>query len=182
MRVEVEAGSPESVEADVLAAPQLASEPVGGALAALDGSLRRRLDGLMEQGEVSGKLKTAPLVHLDGELKAARLAIAGIGAREAVDADTLRTAAGTVAREARGFATSIAWLLDETLPLPPAEQARAIVDGTLLGSYDPGRWKSSAGESRLERLVIVSADVAAGEAALRAGAVAEWANRARDLA
>ena len=100
MRVELEAGTPESVVADVLVAPQAAAEPPTGALAALDGSLRRRLDGLMEQGEVSGKLKTAPLVHLDGELKAARLAIAGIGTREALDADTLRTAAGTVAREA----------------------------------------------------------------------------------
>ena len=182
MRVELEAGTPESVVADVLVAPQAAAEPPTGSLAALDGSLRRRLDGLMEQGEVSGKLKTAPLVHLDGELKAARLAIAGIGAREAVDADTLRTAAGTVAREARGFATSIAWLLDETLPLPPAEQARAIVDGTVLGSYDPGRWKSSAEPHRLERLLIVSGEPAVAEAVRRAGVVAEWTNRARDLA
>ena len=182
MRVEVEAGSPESVEADVLAAPQVAAEPLGSPLAALDGRLRRRLDALTEQGEVNGKLKTAPLVHLDGELKASRLAVAGVGTRETVDADALRTAAGTVAREARGFATSIAWLMDESLPLRPAEQARAIVDGTLLGSYDPGRWKSSPDENRLERLVIVSADAAAGQAALRAGVVAGWANRARDLA
>src|SRR5256714_15559016 len=135
MRVELEAGTPESVVADVLVAPQAAAEPPTGALAALDGSLRRRLDGLMEQGEVSGKLKTAPLVHLDGELKAARLAIAGIGAREAVDADTLRTAAGTLAREARGFARTIAWLLDDSLTLSLPEQARAIVDGALPRSY-----------------------------------------------
>src|SRR5256714_8441621 len=112
MGVDLEAGTPESVVADVLVAPQAAAEPPAGALAALDGRLGRRLHGLMEQGEVSGKLKTAPLVHLDGELKAARLALAGIGTREGVDADVLRTAAGTVAREARGFANSIAWLLD----------------------------------------------------------------------
>jgi leucyl aminopeptidase len=140
------------------------------------------LERLAEQGEITGKLKTAPFVHMDGQLKAARLALPGIGAREAVDADALRTAAGTLAHEVRGYARTIAWLLDDSLPLPPAEQARAIVDGTLLGSYDPGRWKSSSEPQRLESLVIVSGDDAVGEVARRAGIVAEWANRARDLA
>src|SRR5436190_1004885 len=183
MRVEVEAGAPESVETDVLAAPQLAAEPLSSRLAAFDGRLGDLLSRLVEDGEAAGKLKTAPLVHLNGELKADRLAVAGVGAREALDADALRTAAGTVAREAREFAASIAWLLDDTLPLPPAEQACAIVDGTLLGSYDPGRrWKSAGDASRLERLIIVTSDEGAAEAAGRAGVVAAWANRARDLA
>src|SRR5438094_5808727 len=155
MRVEVEAGSPESVEADVLAAPLLASEGLNGPVAALNGRLGGLLGRLAEQGEITGKLKTAPLIHVDGELEAARLALPGVGAREAFDADALRTAAGTLSREARGFAQTVVWLLDESLPLSPAEQARAIVDGTLLGSYDPGRWKSSAEAPRLERLVIV---------------------------
>ena len=182
MRVEVEAGSPESVEADVLAAPLLASAPLTGPVAALNGRLGERLAELVEQGEVSGKLQTAPLLHLNGELKAGRLAIAGIGAREALDADSVRTAAGTVAREARGFARSIAWLLDESLPLSAAEQARAIVDGTFLGSYDPGRWKSSPQAPRLELLTIISSDADARAAARRAAVVAQWTNRARDLA
>jgi leucyl aminopeptidase len=182
MRVEVQAGSPESVESDVLAAPLLAAEGVTGPAAVLNDRLGELLSRLAGQGELTGKLKTAPLVHLDGELKATRLALAGIGAREAVDADALRTAAGTLAREARGYARSIAWLLDDSLSLSPAEQARAIVDGTLLGSYDPGRWKTSPEPDRLESLVIVSGDASVGEAARRAGVVAEWANRARDLA
>src|SRR2546421_2900376 len=182
MRVEVQAGSPESVESDVLAAPLLAAEGLTGPVALLNDRLGGLLSRLAEQGELTGKLKTAPLVHLDGELKATRLALAGIGAREAVDADALRTAAGTLAREARGFAGTIAWLLDDSLTLSLPEQARAIVDGTLLGSYDPGRWKTSPEPDRLETLVIVSGDASVGEAARRAGVVAEWANLARDLA
>jgi len=182
MRVEVQAGSPESVEADVLAAPLLFAEGLTGPVADLNVRLGGLLERLAEQGEITGKLKTAPFVHMDGQLKAARLALPGIGAREAVDADALRTAAGTLAHEVRGYARTIAWLLDDSLPLPPAEQARAIVDGTLLGSYDPGRWKSSSEPQRLESLVIVSGDDAVGEVARRAGIVAEWANRARDLA
>jgi leucyl aminopeptidase len=182
MRVEVQAGSPESVESDVLAAPLLAAEGLTRPVAALNDRLGGLLERLVEQGEISGKLKTAPFVHVDGELKAARLALPGIGAREAVDADALRTAAGTLAHEVRGYARTVAWLLDDSLPLAAAEQARAIVDGTLLGSYDPGRWKSSRRSQRLESLVIVSDDAAVGEATRRAGIVAEWANRARDLA
>src|SRR6185369_16862638 len=170
MRVEVQAGSPESVEADVLAAPLLFAEGLTRPVADLNVRLGGLLERLAEQGEITGKLKTA------------RLALPGIGAREAVDADALRTAAGTLAHEVRGYARTIAWLLDDSLPLPPAEQARAIVDGTLLGSYDPGRWKSSSEPQRLESLVIVSGDDAVGEVARRAGIVAEWANRARDLA
>jgi leucyl aminopeptidase len=182
MRVDVEPEAPQSVEADVLAAPQVASEPLSSQLAGLNGRLGDLLERLVAQGEAAGKLKTAPLVHLNGELKAARLAVAGLGARDALDADALRTAAGTVAREAREFAVTIAWLLDDSLPLSPAEQARAIVDGTLLGAYDPGRWKSNGTEVRLERLVIVSQDEAAAGATDRAGIVAGWTNRARDLA
>src|SRR5438552_13902715 len=101
MRVEVQAGSPESVESDVLAAPLLAAEGLTGPVAALNGRLGGLLARLAEQGEITGKLKTAPFVHVEGELKAARLALPGIGAREAVDADALRTAAGTLAHEAR---------------------------------------------------------------------------------
>src|SRR6266496_5246436 len=101
MRIEVEAGSPESVEADVLAAPLIASEALDGPVAALNGRLGGLVARLAEQGEITGKLKTAPVVHVDGELKAARLALPGIGARGAVDADALRTAAGTLAHEAR---------------------------------------------------------------------------------
>jgi leucyl aminopeptidase len=181
MRVEIAAGTPESVEADVLAAPLSAGTELNGPLAQLDERLNGLLRRLADEGELDGKLRSAPLVHMNGGLRAARIAAAGIGEREAVDSDTLRTAAATVVREA-GFAGTVAWLLDDALPLSPAEQARAIVDGTLLGSYDPGRWKSDGGRSRLERLLLVSDDDAVAAAAARAATVATWANRARDLA
>jgi leucyl aminopeptidase len=181
MRVSVEPGSSESVDADVLAAP-VATGELQGAAAQLDERLHGLLGRLVAEGEVSGKLDAAPLVHLNGELKAARLAAAGVGPADEVDADALRTAAGRVAREARGFAGTLAWLVDESLPLSPPEQARAIVDGTVLGAYDPGRWKSDQHTPRLESLLLVSDDPAVDKAARRAGIVAEWTNRARDLA
>ncbi|HEX6490411.1 MAG TPA: leucyl aminopeptidase [Gaiellaceae bacterium] len=181
MRVEVEPGSPEAVETDVLAAPLLAGEGLGGLPAELDERLGGLLGKLAADGELNGKLKSAPLVHVNGGLRAARVALAGVGAPEALDADALRTAAAAVIREA-DFASSIAWLLDDSLSLTAAEQARAIVDGTILGGYDPGAWKSEETGPRLERLLLVSADPEVAEQARRASRVAEWTNRARDLA
>jgi leucyl aminopeptidase len=182
MRVDVEAGSPESVDADVLAAPLLAAEPANKPVAALNDRLGGLLAKLVDEGELSGKLKTAPILHVDAELNAARLAIAGIGPCDTVDPDALRTAAATVARETRDYASTVAWLLDESLPLSPAVQARAIVDGTILGAYDPGGWKSDEETPRLEGLAIVSGDSAVAAAARRAAVVANWTNRARELA
>ena len=98
-----------------------------------------------------------------------------------MNADSLRTAAAAVARKAVAFGGTIAWLLDDSLPLEPAEQARAVADGVILGSYDPGRWKTQRPKRReIERVVLVTgADLATD--ADRAGRVATWTNRARDL-
>src|ERR671936_2507951 len=181
MRVDVEAASLEQVDADVLAAPAREG-PLAGAAAALDLRLNGLLGRLADEGEVRRDANAVSVVHVDGDLAAHRVAVAGVGRADALDADALRTAAGAVARATREYAGAVAWLIDDSLPLAPAEQARAIVDGTLLGSYDPGRWKhANCRPRRLERLVLVS-DEAGPPAADRAGIVAGWANRARDLA
>src|SRR5205085_949889 len=100
-----------------------------------------------------------------------------------IDGDTLRTAAGAVARAAGRVGGTVAWLLGPGLELPPAEQARAIVDGTVLGAYEPGRWKTNGRRPKpIERIVLVGSGEGVEEAASRAARVAEWANRARDLA
>jgi leucyl aminopeptidase len=77
----------------------------------------------------------------------------------------------------------VAWVVDRELDLPAAEQARTAVDGLVLGSYDPGRWKGEGAEARpFERLLLVGGDRGVLAAAERAVRVAEAANRARELA
>jgi leucyl aminopeptidase len=182
MRLEIEPGAPESVEADVLAAPLAADAKLSGRAAALDERLNGALARLATDGEASGKLNSSALLHVDGTLGSSRVALAGVGPRDAIDADALRTAAAAVVRDA-DFAGAVAWLLDPALDLPLAEQARAIVDGTVLGSYEPGRrWKREPKRRPLERLVLVTDDAEAQAAAKRAAVVAEWTTRARDLA
>ena len=116
----------------------------------------------------------ATLLHVDGR----RIAVAGLG--EEIDADAFRTAAAAVARLLRSVGGSVAWLLDETQAVGAEEQARAVVDGFVLGGYDAGRWKSHDTRREIERLVFVGPETI-GDDAARAATVAEWANRARDL-
>jgi leucyl aminopeptidase len=180
MQVEVQAVAPEEVEADVLAVPV----PAGGgdgALARLDGPLDGLLTRLVAEGELRDEIGRAALVHVDGKVGARRVAGAGVGPRERVDADTLRTAAATVVHVAGEFAERIAWAIDDSLPVPPAEQARALVDGTLLGAYDPARWKRDGEPPKVATLVLCGEAGGLAEATARAATIAEWTNRARDL-
>ena len=180
MQVEVQEVAPEEVEADVLAVPFAGGRGLDAAAAKLDEALEGLLAGLTREGELREELGTARLVHVDGRLRSRRVAVAGIGELAQVDADALRTAAASVAREAGEFARTVAWVLDDSLPLTLEEQARAVVEGTVLGSYDPARWKHEEPKSKLETLVLCGDDAVA-ETAGRTARIAEWTNRARDL-
>ncbi len=139
----------------------------------------KRVAELLTSGEASSEFGETTLVHVDGGTK--RIAVAGLGTH--VDAQAISTAVGKAAREARRVGGTIAYLVDESLPLSAGEQARAAVDGLVLGTYDPAQWRSEKrdGSKAFEQLVLVGADDAAGRAAERELRVAEWANRARDL-
>ena len=184
--VAVEVKLPGQIEPDVLALPipEDADAALSNGARILDERLTGRLQRLAQDGELRGELGETLVLHTDGELRARRVAIAGIGKAENLDADALRTAAAAVARATSEVGGTLAWLLDETLPLPLDEQARAVVEGVVLGSYRPGRWKTDDREPRpIERIVLCTADdTALAEAAARTARVARWVNWARDLA
>src|SRR5207237_7951401 len=138
---------------------------------ALDETLRGRLESLASAGELSGEPGEAVLVHVEEDgLGVPRVAAAGLGPRDELDADAIRTAAGAVARSAGRFGGPIARPLGPSLDLPPAEQARAAVEGAVLGAYEPGRWKTSKRRPHtLEPIVLVRQGNGVAEAAARAG-------------
>jgi len=178
MQVEVQAVAPEEVEADIVAVPLAGGDGLSGAAAALDSALDGLLGRLAGDGELRGEAGRAAIVHVDGKLGTGRVAVAGLGDR--LDADALRTAAAAVAHETSAFAETLAWVLDDSLPVPAEEQVRAIVEGTAIGAYDTARWKHDDPKSKLSRLVLISSGDLA-ETASRAATVAAWTNRARDL-
>jgi leucyl aminopeptidase len=178
----VEIALPGQAGADAIALP--VAQPLGGnGSRVLDEKLGGRLAKLSESGELRGERGEQVLLHLNGELEAPRLVTAGVGKREEVDADALRTAGSAAATALSRVGGTLVWLLDESLPVPLPEQAAALVEGTILGAYSPGHWKSEEETQALERIVVGTADdPAIQEAVDRAAIVAEQANRARDLA
>ena len=180
MRVELSSGDAESVEADVLAVPLAdPAPPLPPAVSRLDERLDGRLSRVTEEESVAKTRGQTAVLHLDS----GRVVATGLGPGAALDPDAVRTAAAGVARATSRVGGTVAWVVDAGLELPATEQARAAVDGLVLGAYDPGRWKANGDRPRpFERLVLIGADQSALTAAERAVRVAEAANRARDLA
>ncbi len=167
MVVEVAARPP----GDATLALAIADPPV------LAADLPAGLGDAVESGEASTERGRARLLRLPDRPVVA----AGAGPQAEVDADVLRDAAAAAALELRATTGGdLAWRLDGALPLTAAEQVRAVVEGVLLGGYDPGAWKSGGRESPPGRLVIVTESDVQADAA-RAEVVARWTNEARDV-
>jgi leucyl aminopeptidase len=180
MQVELSSEDAESVEADVLGVPLAdPAPPLPPPVSRLDDRLDGRLARVAEEEDVAKNRGQTAVLHTDR----GRVVAAGLGPGAALDPDAVRTAASGVARATSRVGGTVAWVLDSGLDLPLAEQARAAVDGLVLGGYDPGRWKANGDRPRpFERLLLIAADEGALAAAERAAQVAAAANRARDLA
>jgi leucyl aminopeptidase len=159
MHVEVIAGDPYAVGADLVA--------TGVARAAQLGAPERAL----------ADADPIAIVYCTPAHPAAPLAVV---ASEA-DVEGLRTAAARAVRACRGGGT-VSWALDPSLPVSVAEQVRALTEGAVLGSYDRRRWRSQPPPPPVERFVICGAD---GDdlqtVADRSALVARWCNTAREL-
>lgn len=176
MLVETAEAPPEGVQADVLVLPLSDAAGLSKAARTLDDRLEGRLAKLLADGEWSGKRGRVSVTHSDGALGAPRILATGLG--DDTDADAVTSAAARAARKAVELgAKTVAWLLED-----PSD-ARAVVDGMTLGPYDTGRWKTRDDRpGEIERLVLCGPGApGATEDARRAGVVAGWANRCRDL-
>jgi leucyl aminopeptidase len=144
-------------------------------VATADGTLAGEEGRLLEAEGFEPAAGAATLLHVDGK----RIAVAGLG--EEIDADAFRTAGAAVARLARRIGGTLGWVLDDELPLAVEEQARAVVDGVMLGGYDPGRWKSAVAASTGFSRLVFAGPHQVREPAERAATIATWVNTARDL-
>ena len=123
-------------------------------------------------------------VHLDPEVATGetRHRDDGIvaGVRGPLDSETLRTAAATAARALRAGGGTVAWQVDPSLPVAPAEQVRAYVEGTAYGAYDPGLLKQGyAGRS--EVALALDAPSELHDLAIRQATVARRVEASRNL-
>ena len=173
------------MEVSVSGPDSLAVEGQVFALAVRDGAVPpgafgERVRSLLDGDGFKAKAGAAVLLHLPDGTGVERVAVGGLGSE--IDADAIRTAAGGIARLVEPIGATIAWMLDDSLPLAATEQARAVVDGLILGGYDPGLKKTEGQKNGAHKVVFVGGDDAVQEEAERAVVVARWANRARDFA
>jgi leucyl aminopeptidase len=183
--VSIEIALPGQTSVDALAIP--VTRPLSGEGARIvDEKLGGLLRRLTESGELRGERGESLLLHTNGALESPRVVAAGLGSRDKLDADAFRTAGAAAAQSLARVGGSLLWLLDESLPISLPEQAGALVEGTILGGYTPGQWKTQDTEKRpraVERIVIGHTDTPELRAATeRAALLAERTNRARDLA
>ena len=155
MYVEVTAGDPTALEADLVA---VAAGPLATELGAPDRAIA--------DADPIALVYTA----------AAPLAVVAVEP----GVDGLRTAAARAVRACRGGGT-VAWALDRSLPFPLEEQVRALTEGAVIGGYDGRRWRSGAPPSGVERFVICGCGDDLAPVADRAALVARWTNAAREL-
>src|SRR3954462_11763097 len=155
MHVELSAGEPSAIGADLTAAA------VGVRAAQLGAPERATADA-----------DSVAMVYTAG----APLAVVALQP----DVDGLRTAAARAVRACRDGGT-VAWALDASLPLSLEEQVHALAEGAVVGGYDGRRWRRGEPPRGVERFVICGAGEQLAPVAARAALVARWTNLAREL-
>jgi leucyl aminopeptidase len=134
------------------------------------------LQSLVDSGEAKTTFRHVVQTHAEGR----RWLVVGLGTRDAFDAERARIVAATVHGRAKELgAKALLWELPHHV-----EDAIAggLVEGTVLASYEFDRYKSSAGDGRVQlEELIVSAHHDVGDAVATAAVMAEAQNAARDL-
>jgi leucyl aminopeptidase len=153
-------------------------------LATSDSAVQSVAAELLASGELTGRPFEVNLLHKPAGLKAKRLLLIGGGAARKFTSYDLRRIAGTAVRtlKSRGI-RSFAFIAP---PSTPAEEAvRAIVEGALVGNFDPDYYRSDRKDQKIDVLTIVAggnADHSALEkAAQEAQIIGESQNFTRDL-
>jgi leucyl aminopeptidase len=153
-------------------------------LATGDSAVQSVTSDLFSTGEVTGKPFEINLLHKPAGVKAKRLLLIGGGAAKKFSAYELRRIAGAAARtlKARGI-RSFAFIAPPGVPTE--EAVRAIVEGALVGNFDPDYYRSDRKDQKIDELTIVASgnsDKAALEkAANQAQIIGDSQNFTRDL-
>jgi leucyl aminopeptidase len=149
-----------------------------------DSAVQSAAADLLASGEVTGKPFESNLLHKPAGLKAKRLLLISGGAAKKFSTYDLRRVAGAAVRtlKARGI-RSFAFIAPTGIP---AEEAvHAIVEGALVGNFDPDYYRSDRKDQKIDALTILTsgnADQSALEkAANEAQVIGESQNFTRDL-
>jgi leucyl aminopeptidase len=177
MQISVQAGDVLREPADLAVLVAYEGEPLPEAVA-----------GLIEADDFRGRAKQQLLLYPRGAVPARRLLLLGIGKREGLAADAVRTAAALAAQKAQELQVSGFTIgLHGSAPLEPAVAGQAFAEGLELGGYRYLTYKSSLSKDQTFTVEQASLLIADGDpqpirdGIARGQAIARGVALARDL-
>jgi leucyl aminopeptidase len=152
------------------------------AFVSADKATQQAAADLISAGDITGKTFEVAWLHKPAGLKAKRLLLIGGGKAKKFSSSDLRKLAGAAVRALKPRAVrSLAFILPSEIP---AEEAvKAVVEGAIVGNFDPDTYKSDRKDQNVESLtVIATGDQTKLQSALdEARILAESQNFTRDL-
>jgi leucyl aminopeptidase len=118
----------------------------GGATGAVDRAIKGAISGLIEKGEIKGKLGETTVFHTLGRIKPAKVMVVGLGKSDAFGMEEIRKASGAAAAAARrSRARKVATIAHGAGigSMDPAIASQAAAEGTLLALYEFTQYRKS---------------------------------------
>ena len=147
-----------------------------------DKSIQQSAADLLSSGDITGKTFELAWLHKPAGLNAKRLLLIGGGKSKKFSSSDLRKLAGAAVRALKPRSLrSLAFILPSEIA---AEEAvKAVVEGAIVGNFDPDTYKSDRKDQTVESLTVVATgDQAKLQSALdEACILAESQNFTRDL-
>ena len=190
MEIKAKIGTIKRVRADaiIMCVYENTKRPRGD-LSTINKALSGAISNLIHNGEIKGKLGEVTIIHSLGKITADRVITIGLGKRNELTLDKIRSATSDVCRalKSKGIKrAAIVALGTCSGVLDSKESGQAIAEGAILGSYAFRKHMTTKDDSGvLESLTIIDRSrtvVAAAQQGVTEGIVlAEVANLARDM-
>ncbi len=121
----------------------------GGATGAVDRALNGAITGLIEEGEITGRMGEMTLLHSRGTIGPARVVVAGLGPSDEFDAEVVRRVSSEALRFLRGRSVLEAVTIAHGAGiggLSPETSGQAIAEGAMLGLYRFDRYHTNGND------------------------------------
>ncbi len=186
MEIVVSAESVGQYQGDAVIVGVLQKALLSGPAAEANTALQGLLGQLIDAGEIRGRAGEVTILHTQGRLPAARVAVLGFGETSQLDLFVLRRALGTAVRQLRDRGSRrVAIALHEEFPVffRPEVVVRALVEAAYLGLYRSEERKSEPGRpSELDEFRVIGVPEGSLEAARSVAFAAARAGEATNFA
>ncbi len=162
MKVTVVTGDITKLASDAIIVNLFEGAKATGGAAAVDKALGGAITKLIKGGEIKGKQDEMTLIHTLGKIKPAKVLVIGLGKKNDLNQNTIRSVVAEACRylrktQVKEIATIVHGAGDKGIDAE--KSAQAITEGAMLGLYTFRRHKTKKDDNgRIERVVIVASD------------------------